>query len=71
MALSFWDWSIMVAYIAFSMGVGIFFYTRASGSTSEYFMAGRRLLWWVVRAKPLPLDTWSSATGGLISVSSF
>ena len=48
MALSFLDWSIIVAYIAFSMGVGIFFYKRAAGSTSEYFMAGRTLPWWVV-----------------------
>ncbi len=48
MALSTFDWIIIGAYIAFSMGVGIYFYKRASSSTGEYFMAGRTLPWWVV-----------------------
>jgi len=48
MALSFLDWSIIAAYIAFSMGVGLFFYKRAASSTGEYFLAGRTLPWWVV-----------------------
>ncbi|MCF7823768.1 MAG: Na+:solute symporter [Candidatus Marinimicrobia bacterium] len=48
MALSFFDWTIIVAYIAFSMGVGIFYYKRAASSTGEYFLAGRTLPWWVV-----------------------
>ena len=48
MILSVLDWTIIGAYIAFSMGVGIFFYKRAAGSTSEFFMAGRTLPWWVV-----------------------
>jgi len=48
MALSFLDWSIIVAYIAFSLGVGIFYYKRAASSTEEYFLSGRTLPWWVV-----------------------
>ena len=48
MALSILDWSIIAVYIIFSLGVGLFFYKRASVSTSEYFMAGRTLPWWVV-----------------------
>ncbi len=48
MALSVLDWFIIGAYITFSMGVGLYFYKRAATSTSEYFMAGRTLPWWVV-----------------------
>ncbi|NQV50649.1 MAG: Na+:solute symporter [Candidatus Marinimicrobia bacterium] len=48
MALSLLDWLIIAVYIIFSLGVGLFFYKRASSSTSEYFMAGRTLPWWVV-----------------------
>jgi len=48
MALSVLDWTIIAAYIAFSMGVGLYFYKRAASSTGEYFMAGRTLPWWVV-----------------------
>ncbi|NQV14534.1 Na+:solute symporter [bacterium] len=48
MALSLLDWTIIASYIAFSMGVGIFFYKRAASSTEEYFLSGRTLPWWVV-----------------------
>ena len=48
MALSFLDWSIIVVYIAFSMGVGVYYYKRAATSTEEYFLSGRTLPWWVV-----------------------
>lgn len=42
------DWIIIIAYILFSLGVGIFFAKRAGKSTSEFFLAGRTLPWWVV-----------------------
>ena len=48
MVLSVLDWFIIGAYIAFSMGVGFFFYKRAASSTEEYFLSGRTLPWWVV-----------------------
>lgn len=48
MALSALDWTIILAYITFSMGVGFFFYKRAASSTEEYFLSGRTLPWWVV-----------------------
>ncbi len=42
------DWTIIAAYILFSLGVGIYFAKRASRSTEEYFLSGRSLPWWVV-----------------------
>ena len=42
------DWSIIISYIIFSLGVGIYFSKRAASSTEEYFLSGRSLPWWVV-----------------------
>ena len=42
------DWLIILSYIAFSLGVGIYFSKRAASSTEEYFLSGRSLPWWVV-----------------------
>ena len=42
------DWTIIVAYILFSLGVGIYFSKRAASSTEEYFLSGRSLPWWLV-----------------------
>ena len=42
------DWSIIVAYIGFSLSVGIYFSKRAASNTEEYFLSGRSLPWWGV-----------------------
>ena len=42
------DWAIIVAYIGFSLSVGIYFSKRAASNTEEYFLSGRSLPWWVV-----------------------
>ena len=42
------DWSIIISYIVFSLGVGIYFSKRAASSTEEYFLSGRSLPWWIV-----------------------
>ena len=42
------DWSIIISYILFSLGVGIYFSKRAASSTGEYFLSGRSLPWWIV-----------------------
>jgi len=46
--LSTIDWVIIITYILFSLGVGIYFARRAGKNTEEYFLAGRTLPWWVV-----------------------
>ena len=48
MDLSTIDWVIIITYILFSLGVGIYFARRAGKNTEEYFLAGRTLPWWVV-----------------------
>jgi|TARA_B110000438_G_scaffold25953_1_gene24561 SSS family solute:Na+ symporter len=46
--LHYIDWAIIFSYIAFSLGVGLYFSKKAASSTEEYFLSGRTLPWWVV-----------------------
>jgi len=47
-ALHWIDWLIILSYIVFSLGVGMYFSKRAASSTEEYFLSGRSLPWWIV-----------------------
>ncbi len=47
MQLSLADWLVVVAYFAINLGIGFFYYRRASGSVSEYFISGRDVPWWL------------------------
>ena len=48
MLLSALDWLIILGYLAFALGIGIYYSRRASKNSEEYFLAGRSLPWWVV-----------------------
>ncbi|MGH7565825.1 MAG: sodium:solute symporter family protein [Gemmatimonadota bacterium] len=41
------DWAVLAAYFALSLGVGLWFVRRASSSTTEFFVSGRDLPWWL------------------------
>jgi SSS family solute:Na+ symporter len=45
--LSSLDWTIIIAYNALSLIVGLVMTKRAHASTEEYFLAGRSLPWWI------------------------
>ncbi|HXE91475.1 MAG TPA: sodium:solute symporter family protein [Terriglobales bacterium] len=47
MQLSALDWAVIVGYFALNLGVGLWWYRRASGSTADYFVSGRRAPWWL------------------------
>jgi Na+/proline symporter len=47
MHLALVDWLIIAGYMAFALGVGIWFSRRASKGTDEYFLSGRTLPWWI------------------------
>ena len=47
MTLSALDWTIIAVYFAFSLAIGLYYYRRAGESTSDYFVAGRQLPWWL------------------------
>lgn len=41
------DWIIIFAYFALAAGIGIAVARRARGSTTDYFLGGRALPWWL------------------------
>ncbi len=47
MALSALDWSLIVVYFLFSFGIAIYYYRRAGKNTSEFFLSGRNMPWWL------------------------
>src|SRR5881396_4073444 len=47
MKLSLLDWSVIAAYFLFNLGIGLYYSRRASGSTSEFFLSGRDVPWWL------------------------
>ncbi len=47
MQLTSLDWLIIAAYFVLSLAIGLYYYRRAGESTSEYFVAGRALPWWL------------------------
>ena len=42
------DYSIIFLYIAFAIGVGIFFSGKASKNSESFFLGGRSLPWWAI-----------------------
>ncbi len=48
MTLTLVDWIIVVAYIVFSLLVGLYFRRRAGKNLESYFISGRSLPWWLV-----------------------
>src|ERR687883_928411 len=47
MRLSLLDWTVIAAYFLFNLGIGIYYARRATGSTSEFFLSGRNVPWWL------------------------
>ncbi|HEU4932977.1 MAG TPA: sodium:solute symporter family protein [Pyrinomonadaceae bacterium] len=67
MNLSALDWTVIVAYFAFNLGIAIYYARRASGSTSEFFLSGRNVPWWLAGtsmvATTFAADTPLAVTG--------
>lgn len=47
MALAPLDWFLIIAYFVFSFGIAIYYYRRAGKDTSEFFLSGRSMPWWL------------------------
>lgn len=47
MRLTALDWAVIAAYFAVNLGIGLYYYRRASGSVSEFFISGRDVPWWL------------------------
>src|SRR5499426_3421210 len=47
MRLTWIDWLVIVVYFAINLAIGFYYYRRASGSVSEFFVSGRNVPWWL------------------------
>ena len=67
MKLSLLDWSVIAAYFLFNLGIGIYYARRARGSTTEFFLSGRNVPWWLAGtsmvATTFAADTPLAVTG--------
>nr|WP_279303912.1 Na+:solute symporter [Salinibacter ruber] len=41
------DWFFVAAYLILSFGIALYFYQRAGEDTSEFFLSGRAMPWWL------------------------
>ncbi len=41
------DWIIIVLYFIISLAIGLYYSKKASGSTENFFLSGRKLSWWL------------------------
>ena len=48
MTLTAFDWSIIVAFFALSLAIGLYVSKRAGQSAAEYFLSGRNMPWWLL-----------------------
>src|SRR5712691_12697524 len=47
MQLTIIDWLIIGLYFAFNVGIGFYYKARAGSSTTEFFLSGRNVPWWL------------------------
>jgi len=66
MLLSTIDWVIIIIVLAITMGVGIFVSKRSGQSTTEYFLSGRRMPWWLL-GMSMVATTFSTDTPNLVT----
>jgi SSS family solute:Na+ symporter len=45
--LTFTDWLVIAAYFALNLAIGLYYARRARGSTTEFFLSGRDVPWWL------------------------
>ena len=67
MTLSIFDWTVIAAYFLFNFGIAIYYARRARGSTTEFFLSGRNVPWWLAGtsmvATTFAADTPLAVTG--------
>ena len=67
MKLTFLDWSVVAGYFLLNLLIGLYYRKKASGSTEEFFVSGRRVTWWLAGtsmvATTFAADTPLAVTG--------
>src|SRR5712675_442306 len=47
MTLTLIDWLVIGGYFALNLAIGLYYARRARGSTTEFFLSGRNVPWWL------------------------
>ena len=67
MKLTWIDWAIVALYFLFNLAIGFYYKARAGSSTSEFFLSGRDVPWWLAGtsmvATTFAADTPLAVTG--------
>jgi Na+/proline symporter len=67
MHLTFVDWAVIAAYFLFNILIGFYYKNRAGQNTSEFFLSGRNVPWWLAGtsmvATTFAADTPLAVTG--------
>src|SRR5438093_2687870 len=67
MKLTALDWSIVAAYFVLNLAIGFYYKARAGQNTSEFFLSGRNVPWWLAGtsmvATTFAADTPLAVTG--------
>ena len=67
MQLTFVDWLAVAAYFLFNILIGLYYRKRATASTEDYFVGGRKVTWWLAGtsmvATTFAADTPLAVTG--------
>ncbi len=70
MKLTFVDWAVVAVYFLFNLAVGFYYKNRARESTSEFFLGGRNIPWWLAGtsmvATTFAADTPLAVTGMVV-----
>jgi Na+/proline symporter len=67
MQLTAVDWGVIIGYFLINLGIGLHYRRRASSSTEEFFVSGRKVSWWLAGtsmvATTFAADTPLAVTG--------
>jgi len=66
MTLSTLDWSIILGFFMISLGIGVYVSRRAGQSTSEFFLSGKKMPWWLLGIS-MVATTFSTDTPNLVT----
>ncbi len=66
MRLDVLDWTVVGAYGAVALIVGLYFARRAGKGTTEFFLSGRKLPWWMLGTS-MVATTFSTDTPNLVT----
>ncbi len=60
------DWTIIGAFFVFSLAVGLWFSKKAGSNTTEFFLSGRNMPWWLLGVS-MVATTFSADTPNLVT----